>query len=87
MTYQKINPLKLIKDYEIAYREMTGKKLLLQTDHPHYQFFLDVAFCLNNREEMFEDNGFTVSDSLADLDEFYWETLGTSSPGYDTTLD
>jgi hypothetical protein len=35
---------------------------------------------------MFEDNGFTVSDFLADLDEFYWETLATS-PGYDTTLD
>ena len=73
---QKVNPLKLVKDYENRYYQVTGEKLLLQTDDWRYLALSDVAYCLNNEEEMRDEMGIDILMILEDLAKIYEDTIG-----------
>jgi hypothetical protein len=73
---QKVNPLKVIKDYENRYYQVTGKKLLLQTDDWRYLALTDTAYCLNHEEEMREDHGLDYLEILVGLAKIYEDTIG-----------
>jgi hypothetical protein len=72
---QKVNLLRVVKDFEVHFFEVFGVRLLLQTWDPGYQELADIVYCLNNPVEML-DMGYPREQVLLDLAAFYCRNLG-----------